>query len=138
MEFGTIAALVGGTIAAFFGAKTLGRVDDRIEDRKRGTMKLALWARDNGLPLLNDVLENYTVGAKSELIGSIRRVTDVLRDSEQSQDALDTFLRTQITKALATEESKNKFIGLIEEILGVSIDRSSLVKVPTSIGEIEE
>jgi translation initiation factor 2B subunit (eIF-2B alpha/beta/delta family) len=138
MEFGTIAAIIGGTIAAFFGAKTLGKVDDRKEDRKRGTMKLAMWARENGLPLLEQMLEDYTVNAKTELVGSIRRVIDVLRDGEQSKVALDTFLKVQLTKALATDEGTKRVITLIEEIKGVAIDREALATVVTSIGQIEE
>lgn len=132
----TIFSLIGGTVAAFFGAKFIAKTDDRIEDRKRGTMKLAIWARENGLALLEDVLENYTVGAKTELVGSIRRVIDVIRDRDQSQAALDNFLKVQLTKALSTEEGKKRVVTLVEEILGVTIDRDALTKVPTSIGPV--
>ena len=69
------------------------------------------------------------------MIGSIRQLIDVIRDKDQSQAALDTFLKVQLTKALSTEEGKKKVISLVEDILGVVIDPESLVKKPTAIGE---
>lgn len=138
MNLTVILALLGAAGTAFFGSKTIGKVGDHVEDRKRGTMKLALWARENGLSLLEQMLEDYTVNARAELIGSTRRVIDVLRDGEQSKAALDNFLKVQLTKALSTEEGKKRVITLIEEILNVQIDRTALVKVTTSIGQVKE
>lgn len=138
MEPVIILTLIGAVAAAFFGAKTIGTVDNRVEDRKRGTMKLAIWASNNGLPLLTDLLENYTVNARTEVIGSIRSLIDVLRDADQSKAALDTFLKVQLTKKLSTEEGKKQILTQIEEILDVKIDRDALIKAPTSLGPTDE
>jgi hypothetical protein len=136
MGFGTILSLIGAAAASFFGAKFIGGVDDGIEDRKRGTMKLALWAQQNGLGVLSGLLENYTVGAKSELVRSIREIVDVVRDEEKSKVALDQFLSVQLRKQLSTSEGKKRIFTEIGEILNVVIDPEAFVKAPAAIGEV--
>ena len=136
MEFGTILGLVGAAAASFFGAKFIGNVDDRVEDRKRGTMKLAVWAEQNGLGVLSNLLENYTVDARTEVISSIRELVDVIRDETKSKEALDKFLRVQLAKRLGTAEGKKQVFDIMGEILNVKINPEAFVKTPAAIGEV--
>jgi hypothetical protein len=132
-----VLTLLGGAAAVFVATKLGFKAGERIEDRRRGTFDLAVWAQENGLSVVQAVLKNYTVGDKSGLIGSVRDLVELIRNPEQTKAALDVFLNTQLKKKLSTIEGQDELLSAIEKILGIVIDRDAIIKAPTSIGKVE-
>ena len=135
MDFQTILVVAGGAAAAFFGAKAVGGVDNRVEDRRRHAVELAAWAKSNGLGILSELLTNYAVGGYGEVVGNIRQIVGILRDPEEGPATIRRFVKVQLDKQLATEEGKADLVKYVEDKLGVVIDRAAITKKPVALGE---
>lgn len=133
MDMNSILVLAGGSFAAYLAAKTVVKIDTRIEDRRRRAATAAAWCAQNGLPGLSNLLSEYSIGNKSGVLWQAQQLFAMLGSVDELKNSLDLFLRTQLDKKLSSTDGKNELIEYVERKLGVTIDRAAITKVPVAL-----
>lgn len=118
----------GGLLAGLTGIRRLFQRRTLLKDQRRGALQLALWARENGLPVLVDLLEDVTLGDAANLAQRVASLVAAVQ-SGQGEQALTALLETQLRKRLQTERGRESILAIVEDALGIKIDRQVFATV---------
>ena len=133
MDVQGILMLVGLGFGAYFVTRTALRVDDRVEDKKRLALNLATWTAANGLPTLSQILSDFAINDLSGVVSGIKNLNAIVSNPESARDSLNSFLRVQLDKKLATAEGRQELVRYVEDKLNVKISAAALNQPPTAL-----
>lgn len=115
---------VGGVFAiAALGGAALFAVGQKREQLKRELIQLSQVAEKEGLPSINNVLEDVAVDDFSGLFVHVRNLLGSLRNPETRRQVVLPFLKTQLVKWAKGEDGRNPadLKAFIEDALGVTV-----------------
>ena len=133
MDISSILMIAGVAGVAFVGARVVGGVDNRVEDRRENAIKLAAWAQANSLPVLSEVFSNYAIGDYSGVVSSLKQARNILHDPVAGPASLKAFLTAQLEKQLATADGREELITFVEKRFNIVIDRNAFKSTPTVV-----
>jgi hypothetical protein len=137
MDIPVILAYVGAAAATFLGGKFLVKVDSKREDRAEEAIDLAAWCQGNGLPGVAILLKKFAIKDYSGAFTQFRQIAATVRDEQSSKEAVRTFLQVQLDKYLANPTTAEELLRLIEDRLGVKIDRDAVATKTVELGKVE-
>lgn len=131
-----ILTILGGAAATFLGGKFLVKVDSKSEDRAEEAIDLAAWCQGNGLPGIAILLKKFAIKDYSGAFTQFRQIAATVRDEQSSKEVIRTFLQVQLDKYLSNPTTAEELLRLVEDRLGVKIDRDAVAIKTVELGEV--
>jgi hypothetical protein len=135
MEIMSLFTAAGAAVVAYIGGKAIVKIDNRVEARKEAAIDMATWASSNGLTIIQGLLRNYAIDNHSGVIESVKQISDVLRNPEESKATVDRFIKVQLDKQLDTLEGRKALLSYIEQKLNVVINIETITTAPITLME---
>lgn len=106
-------------IVAIAGAVAIGaflfRKDTAIEQQRMGAIDSAREFDNEGVPVLPDILSMYAVGDYSGIMSKIKETRSAMRNPEQRRAVFQTFLKTQLERAMKDPERRQHVMQAVDE-----------------------
>jgi hypothetical protein len=103
-----------GAVATYFLVKKGFALGDAHEDRKREAVKDAAHWREEGVPFLPEVLENWAFDDYSGIVKVMKDAVKAARDPVERAKHRDNYLKRQLEKAVNDPEKRVKLAELME------------------------
>jgi len=116
---------VMGAVMAFFAVKSAFKWGDAHEDRKREAVKDAAHWREEGVPFLPEILENWAFDDYSGIVLVFKQAIKAARDPVERAKLRDAYLKRQLEKAVSDPERRAK----VSEVLDAAVKTAAAAAV---------
>jgi hypothetical protein len=115
-DLGNPFVLVALGVAMFFVGQLLFKGDTAIENRRRSATRLAGRLRELGFTRLPPILEDYSVGDYSGMIGKIRDVAEMLGDEKERQAEFERVFQLILEAKMKDPEKRDALVKTFEKL----------------------
>lgn len=106
-------------VAMFFVGQLLFKGDTAIENRRRSATRLAGRLRELGFTRLPPILEDYSIGDYSGMIGKIRDVAELLGDEKERQAEFERVFQLLLEAKMKDPEKRDSLIKAFDKLRGL-------------------
>jgi hypothetical protein len=108
--------LAGMAVVAFCLGQLLFKGDNAIENRRRAATRLAGRLRELGFTRIPPILEDYSVGDYSGMIGKIRDVAEILGDDKERHAEFEKVFQLVLEAKMKDPEKRDALIKAFDKL----------------------
>lgn len=119
VDFQNLVVLAAIGVAMFCVGQLLFKGDSAVENRRRAATRLAGRLRELGFTRLPPILEDYSVGNYSGMIGKIRDVAEILGDEKERQAEFERVFQLILEAKMKDPEKRDGLIKAFDRLRGL-------------------
>lgn len=119
IDFNNPLILVGLAVVAFCVGQLLFKGDHSIENRRRAATRLAGRLRELGFTRIPPILEDYSVGDYTAMIGKVRDVAELLGDEKERQAEFEKVFQLVLEAKMKDPDKRDGLIKAFDKLRAV-------------------